>query len=90
MLEAAAAGTPCIALPLAKNQRPLVSQLAMLGAVRAVDPPEPKDAVAAIVELADDTDARRSLSRRSQTAVDGYGALRVAFQIEALMSSGRR
>jgi UDP-2,4-diacetamido-2,4,6-trideoxy-beta-L-altropyranose hydrolase len=89
MLEAAAAGTPCIALPVVENQRPQVSRLAMLGAVRAIDPPEPKDAVAAIVELADDTDARRGLSRRSQTAVDGYGALRVAFRIDALMSSER-
>jgi UDP-2,4-diacetamido-2,4,6-trideoxy-beta-L-altropyranose hydrolase len=84
MLEAAATGTPCIALPLAENQRGQAARLADLGAVRLVDPPRPEDVTAASVELAQDAEARHALSRNGQRAVDGYGALRVAFQIERL------
>ena len=84
MLEAAAAGTPCIALPLAENQRRQVACLARLGAVRVVDPPSADRSAAAAVELARDKVQRRDLSWRSQQAIDGYGALRLAFQVERL------
>jgi spore coat polysaccharide biosynthesis predicted glycosyltransferase SpsG len=84
MLEAAACGTPCVALPLAHNQREQAVRLANLGAVRLVDPPEPVTVVAAVGELAADTEAQLSLSRTSQRAVDGYGAVRVAFHIARL------
>jgi spore coat polysaccharide biosynthesis predicted glycosyltransferase SpsG len=84
MLEAAAAGTPCLALPLVDDQRRQVASLARLGAVRVVDPPSADDAAAAAVALARDADQRRDLSRRSQQAIDGYGALRVAFHVERL------
>ncbi len=84
MLEAAATGTPCIALPLAENQRPQAVRLAELGAVRVVDPPRGEDVTAALFELAQDVEARRALSRNGQRAVDGYGALRVAFEIARL------
>ena len=85
MLEAAAAGTPCLALPVAKNQRGQAQLLARLGAIRAVDPPRVSDATTIAVALARDPNQRRELSERSQAAVDGYGALRVAFQIDRLV-----
>jgi spore coat polysaccharide biosynthesis predicted glycosyltransferase SpsG len=83
MLETAACGTPCIALVLAENQRGQALRLASSGAVVAVDPADLEGALAAVGAL--DGDARRELSRRAQQAVDGYGALRIAFHIEALL-----
>jgi spore coat polysaccharide biosynthesis predicted glycosyltransferase SpsG len=84
MLEAAAAGTPCVALPLADNQRRQAERLSEAGAVRLVDPPEPDAAADASRELCRDPEARRRLSRAGQRVVDGYGALRVAFAISEL------
>jgi UDP-2,4-diacetamido-2,4,6-trideoxy-beta-L-altropyranose hydrolase len=84
MLEAAAAGTPCIALPLVDNQRRQAERLAEAGAVRLVDPPDPEAVAVAARALADDPEARRRLSRVGQQTVDGYGALRVAFAIDEL------
>jgi len=84
MLEAAATGTPCIALPLVDNQRPQVEHLGDLGAVRVVDPPSATETAAAALALVDDPEARQTLSRCGQQAVDGYGALRVAFEIAQL------
>jgi spore coat polysaccharide biosynthesis predicted glycosyltransferase SpsG len=79
MLEAAATGAPCIALPVVENQRRQVARLAEVGAVRLANA---TDRVAATVaELVRDAEARRALSRHAQQAVDGYGALRVAFEI---------
>jgi UDP-2,4-diacetamido-2,4,6-trideoxy-beta-L-altropyranose hydrolase len=89
MLEAAAAGTPCIALPLVDNQRPQLELLGSLGAVRVVDPPSATEVVAAAEALTQDRDTRRTLSRAGQQAVDGYGALRVAFEIAQLATKSR-
>ena len=85
MLEAVAAGTPCTAIPLVENQRPQVARLAGLQAVRVIDPPDPNDVARAVIEVSRDATARRDLSRRSQSAIDGYGALRVAFRIGQLV-----
>lgn len=87
MLEAAAAGAPCVALPLVENQRRQAAWLAELGAVRLVDPPEAADVTAACLELVQDAETRGGLSRNAQRAVDGYGALRVAFAIARLAAS---
>jgi spore coat polysaccharide biosynthesis predicted glycosyltransferase SpsG len=84
MLEAVAAGTPCIALPLVENQRKQAHRLAELGAVRLVDDFSLREVAAAVSELASDSSARAALSRRGQHAVDGFGALRVAFHIASL------
>jgi UDP-2,4-diacetamido-2,4,6-trideoxy-beta-L-altropyranose hydrolase len=84
MLEAAAAGTPCIAIPIVENQRRQAVRLAQLGAVKLVDL---ENAPMRAVELAQDVDARRSLSRAGQLAVDGYGAVRIAFAISELVAS---
>lgn len=89
MLEAAAAGTPCIALPLVENQRRQAARLAELGAVALVDPPTPDGVTDSCSKLAHDAEARCRLSRDGQVAVDGYGALRVAFEIARLGDSRR-
>lgn len=86
LLEAAASGTPCVGLPLVENQRRQAGQLAGLGGITLVEPPTPGAAAAACVELAGDVEARRGLSRAAQRAVDGYGALRVAFEIDRLVA----
>ena len=89
MLEAATAGTPCVALPLVDNQRRQALRLAGLGAVRLVDPPSVSEVAAAASELAREPEARREMSREGQHGVDGYGALRVAFHIGRMVSQSR-
>jgi spore coat polysaccharide biosynthesis predicted glycosyltransferase SpsG len=88
MLEAAAVGTPCVAVPLVDNQRRNAALLGSLGAVRVADPSGAAVAEA-LAELAPDVERRRQMARRSQDAVDGYGAHRIAFQIEQLVGSPR-
>jgi spore coat polysaccharide biosynthesis predicted glycosyltransferase SpsG len=85
MLETAACGTPCIALVLAENQRSQARKLASLGAIQAVEPADVDGVVAEVLDLASDVAKRRALSDHAQRAVDGYGALRVAFHVEALL-----
>ena len=89
MLEAAAAGTACVALPIVENQKRQVDRLARVGAVRVVEPPHADSAVNAVVELARDLAGRRELSRRGQRAIDGYGAFRVAFRDRTAGAPGR-
>jgi UDP-2,4-diacetamido-2,4,6-trideoxy-beta-L-altropyranose hydrolase len=84
MLEAAAAGTPSVALLLVENQRRQAEHLAGVGAARVVDPPEVTRVSATVEELLRNPDARHALSAAGQRAVDGYGAHRVAFHIERL------
>jgi spore coat polysaccharide biosynthesis predicted glycosyltransferase SpsG len=87
MLEAAAAGTPCVALPLAENQRGQAERLAELGAVRLIERTNTEEVAAACYELAHDPETRRGLSRNGQHVVDGHGALRIAFQVAQLTES---
>jgi spore coat polysaccharide biosynthesis predicted glycosyltransferase SpsG len=84
MLEAVAVGTPCVALPLFDNQRRNAMLLEKRGAVLVVD----SSGVAlgrVVTDLAEDAARRREMARRSQEAVDGYGAHRIAFEIERLL-----
>jgi len=60
MLEAAACGTPCVALALVDNQRRQALRLAALGAVRLVDPPGVSGVVAAARELVRAAATRRA------------------------------
>ena len=76
-LESAATGAATIALPLAANQRANADPLAAAGAAVVVEPGED---VAASVLSAD----RAALARAGQAAVDGFGALRIAFRIVQL------
>lgn len=81
MLEAAAAGTPSIAVPLVENQRRQAERLAELGAVVLAEPGAVGEQAAA---LAADSQRRHELSARAQAAVDGQGARRVAALVEQL------
>jgi UDP-2,4-diacetamido-2,4,6-trideoxy-beta-L-altropyranose hydrolase len=84
MLESAATGVPCVALTLADNQCRQLAALADAGAVRPVHPPTPAGTMAAVQELIEDDAARQRLGAAAQAAVDGYGALRIAFEISSL------
>jgi UDP-N-acetylglucosamine:LPS N-acetylglucosamine transferase len=82
MLEAAAVGAPCVVVPLVDNQVEQVRRLAEAGGVR----PATREGVAAVVsEVARTFATRQALAVRGQREVDGFGALRVAHAIAALM-----
>jgi spore coat polysaccharide biosynthesis predicted glycosyltransferase SpsG len=83
MLEAAAVGAPCVAVPLVENQVEQVCRLAETGAVR---PATREGVAAAVAELARTFATRQALAERGQREVDGFGALRVAYAIGALGS----
>jgi hypothetical protein len=75
-LEAAATGAATIAVPLAPNQRPNAAALERAGAavIAGLD-----EVVAAAGEL-----DREALAAAGQRAVDGYGALRIAWRLAQL------
>ena len=83
-LEAAATGTPSIVRALVENQAGNVRALAEAGAALPVESAA-GGLPAALEELAGDAETRATLSRRAQAAVDGYGALRIAFHVERLL-----
>jgi len=83
LLEAAALGTPAIAVVAVENQRAQATQLAELGAVRLLELPG-EGLPALLRELDASAEARASLARNAQAAVDGRGAQRVAARIAAL------
>lgn len=85
-LEAAATGTPALALPIVENQRRQTARLSELGAVVMVEPADNEQLRSAIETLATSDTRRRELSVRGQATIDGYGALRVAFEIERVLS----
>jgi spore coat polysaccharide biosynthesis predicted glycosyltransferase SpsG len=88
LLEAAAAGTPAIAVVLAENQRSQAAAVADGGAAVLADPGA---AVAeAASELAANGERRAELVRRGQELIDGFGALRVGFHIARLAEEGPR
>jgi spore coat polysaccharide biosynthesis predicted glycosyltransferase SpsG len=88
MLEAAAVGTPTIAVVAADNQRQQATRLADLGAVRLLELPA-GELAQTMRELDAAPHVRRRLARHAQAAIDGRGAHRVAERIAAL-TSGRR
>jgi UDP-2,4-diacetamido-2,4,6-trideoxy-beta-L-altropyranose hydrolase len=80
MLETLCAGTPCVALAVAENQR---TQLAIVG--DAVHEAADADAAgAAVAALLGDAPERARLARAGQELVDGFGALRVAGRVARL------
>jgi spore coat polysaccharide biosynthesis predicted glycosyltransferase SpsG len=79
-LEAAATGAATVALPLVDNQRGNADALAAAGAAVVVVGPETLGEALASLDLA----RRQTLARAAQGAVDGYGALRIAFRVAAL------
>jgi spore coat polysaccharide biosynthesis predicted glycosyltransferase SpsG len=83
MLEALCAGTPCVALAVADNQRAQLRLVADAGAVR-VAAGGPDDAAAQAAALLADPTARTALAAAGRALVDGFGALRVAARVAAL------
>jgi UDP-2,4-diacetamido-2,4,6-trideoxy-beta-L-altropyranose hydrolase len=90
LLEAMAVGVPSVSLPLVSNQRAQTERLAELGAVTMVEPDQPEALGPALEQLAGSRRSRDLLSKRAQEAVDGYGALRVAFRMSRLTSPNPR
>jgi spore coat polysaccharide biosynthesis predicted glycosyltransferase SpsG len=78
-LEAAATGAATLALPLVGNQRPNAEALAAAGAALVVEPGE----LATVLPTLD-FERRTALVRAGQRAVDGFGALRIAFRVAQL------
>ena len=89
-LESLASGRPTVAVVTAENQLAQVELLESLGAVRAVYSAEPETVAAAVAGLAADQAERDRLASRGPELIDGYGALRVAYQIECLLDAGAR
>ncbi len=81
MLETLCAGTPCVATAVVDNQRAQLDVLARAGGVRAAEPAEIGEVVAALVA---DANARAQLAAAGRALVDGFGALRVAARIAQL------
>jgi UDP-2,4-diacetamido-2,4,6-trideoxy-beta-L-altropyranose hydrolase len=84
MLEAAAVGSPCVAVVLSENQRRQGERLAAADAVRLIGSPDPAAVESAVAGLVESREERVELSRAAQAAVDGYGALRVAYRVAEL------
>jgi spore coat polysaccharide biosynthesis predicted glycosyltransferase SpsG len=84
LLEAAALGTPSIAVVVAENQRAQAVRLAERGATRLLELPA-DDLPGLLRRLDASPDERRTLARNAQAAVDGRGAERVAERIAALI-----
>jgi spore coat polysaccharide biosynthesis predicted glycosyltransferase SpsG len=76
-LESAATGAATVAVALVDNQRRNARALAEAGAARIVDPGAEVQALEAL--------DRAALAERGQRAVDGYGALRIAYRLAALV-----
>jgi UDP-2,4-diacetamido-2,4,6-trideoxy-beta-L-altropyranose hydrolase len=85
MLEAASLGLPCIAIPLAENQRAGWDRLAAAGAI--VPAKDEDDVAAGVARIAAAPQERRALADRAAALVDGFGAFRVAARVEALVAA---
>lgn len=83
-LEAAAVGTPALAIVLAENQVQNAALLARSGIALTAAAGDEATIVATLRRLASSEPLRRELSSRGQAEVDGYGAFRIAFEIARL------
>jgi spore coat polysaccharide biosynthesis predicted glycosyltransferase SpsG len=86
-LEAACVGVPTLAVAINDNQDANVAHLAAAGAVEAAG--LDGDLSACIRTLAGDAARRTLLGRSARQAIDGFGALRVAAEIESLLAPTR-
>jgi UDP-2,4-diacetamido-2,4,6-trideoxy-beta-L-altropyranose hydrolase len=85
MLEAVATGAPCLAFAQVENQQRQLDYLASLGAVEVLG----DDIEETLSRVAGSPEKLGELSQRASAAVDGLGALRVAFAIDQV-ARGRR
>jgi spore coat polysaccharide biosynthesis predicted glycosyltransferase SpsG len=83
-LEAAACGTPAVLVGLDRAQAEQAARVAAAGAGVVASRGDPDAVAAAAAELAGDHVARLEMSLAGQAAVDGYGALRVAYRVAGL------
>ena len=83
-LEAAACGTPAVLVALDGPQAEQGARLAQAGAARLGTLDDPGGVARAAAALAADAPARAAMSAAGQAAVDGHGALRVAYRLAAL------
>jgi spore coat polysaccharide biosynthesis predicted glycosyltransferase SpsG len=83
MLEACAAGTPCVAVALAEDQRHQGARAGKLDAVVFAAEERVPSALKALAGV----EVRRELGERAQELVDGRGALRVARRIADLVNA---
>ena len=86
LYEAAAIGTPAVAVPIVRSQRPAVEAFAR---ARAVSAPPPEAGAAAIADAAADLLSSPGLAarmaKRARRLVDGRGTARVAAALERLV-----
>jgi spore coat polysaccharide biosynthesis predicted glycosyltransferase SpsG len=83
-LEAAACGTPAVLVALDGPQADQGARLARAGAARLGATDDADGTARAAAALAADPAARAAMSAAGQAAVDGHGALRVAYRLAAL------
>jgi spore coat polysaccharide biosynthesis predicted glycosyltransferase SpsG len=84
-LEAVATGAATVVVPAAPDQRLQAERLAELG-VAVASAPDPGEIAAQVEMLAADRTRRRALEQAGPRAVDGLGALRVAYRLAQLLS----
>ncbi len=80
-LESVATGAATIAIPMVENQRKNAQALSDANAAHIAEPGD---------ELPIDELDREALAINGQRAVDGYGALRIAYRIAELAAQPRR
>jgi UDP-2,4-diacetamido-2,4,6-trideoxy-beta-L-altropyranose hydrolase len=85
LLEAAAVGTPAIAVVLAENQRSQAEAVSLQGAAVIAEPGA--GVTDAVGELAADAARRAAIGRSGQELIDGFGALRVGFHVARLIET---
>jgi spore coat polysaccharide biosynthesis predicted glycosyltransferase SpsG len=77
LYECLATGAPAVALVMAENQRPNVTELARAGLIATAEP----TLEAAMARVAGDRGLRRKMGTLGREAVDGRGAARVAVAV---------
>jgi spore coat polysaccharide biosynthesis predicted glycosyltransferase SpsG len=85
-LEAATTGTPSITFTLIDNQVGNATLLEELGVSISVSPDDPEALTSALKSLAGDPARRRKMGEDARTAIDGFGAHRVAFALGRLIA----
>jgi len=87
LLEGAVTGTPTVAVALVENQRRQARRVYEHGAALVLDASALAELPDTVALLAGDLERRTALSRSAQEAVDGHGALRIAFRVHDLARS---
>jgi spore coat polysaccharide biosynthesis predicted glycosyltransferase SpsG len=84
LLETLAVGTPSVVVAPVGNQVRQATQLAEAGAVELVNALDEDEIEERVRRLAADPARRRQMTAEGQRLLDGYGALRVAYLVDAM------